>query len=114
MQLAGNHVTGARQEQEFGYVKYKNKEGELAAVQKVVKPFSLVVSKGPVLVDYVKETMKGSFWDREGMMWSWSSKAHENNKRGGPTTLGRSGRVGGRGGFGSRGGGTGFGGRSPR
>ncbi len=111
MQLAGNHVTGARQEQEFGYVKYKNKEGELAAVQKVVKPFSLVVSKGPVLVDYVKETMKGSFWDREGMMWS---KAHEYNKRGGPTTLGRSGRVGGRGGFGSRGGGTGFGGRGPR
>lgn len=111
VRLARNHVTGASKG--FGYVEYKNEEGALAAVQKAAKPFGILVSKRPVFVDYDEGTMKGSFRDGEGKLWS---KEHDNHKRGGGPAAsgGRGGRGGGRGGFGGRGGGTGFGGRGFR
>ena len=109
MRLARNHVTGASKG--FGYVEHKNEKGALAAVQKAATPFGLAVYKRPVFVDYDEGTMKGSFRDGEGKLWS---TAHDNNKRGGPTASGRGGTAGGRGGFGGRGGVMGFGGRGPR
>jgi len=80
-------------------------------VQKAASPFGLALYKRLVFVDYDEWTMKGSFWDGEGKLWS---KAHGNNERGGPTASGRGGTAGGRGGFGGRGGVMGFRGRRPR
>ena len=103
VRVVRDHVRG--QSKGFGYVEYKNEEGALSAVQKASKPFGLTVLKRPVFVDYDEGSMKGSFRDREGKLWS---KEHgDNGGRGGG---GRGGR-----GFGGRGGrGRGFGGRGGR
>ncbi|KAL3762149.1 hypothetical protein ACHAW5_003179 [Stephanodiscus triporus] len=98
VRVARNHVSGTSKG--LGYVEFKNEEGALAAVQRAAKPFGLLVMNRPVFVDYDKGTMKGSFCDGEGKLWS---KAHNNNGRGGASERGRTG--GGRGG-----GGMGFGG----
>jgi RNA recognition motif-containing protein len=68
VRIARNHSTG--QSKGFGYVEYKNAEGAYAAVQKAAKPFGLKVMGRPVFVDYDEGTMKGSFRDKEGKLWS--------------------------------------------
>jgi nucleolin len=107
VRVARNHVTGISKG--FGYVEYKNEEGALGAVQKAAKPFGVMVMKRPVFVDYDEGTMRGSYRDGDGKLWS---KAHDAKQSGGgSTSSGRGGRGGMRGGGGGgRGGGTNFGG----
>eukprot|EP00804_Cyclotella_cryptica_P004905 CCRYP_004957-RA/>CCRYP_004957-RA protein AED:0.22 eAED:0.22 QI:106/1/1/1/0.5/0.4/5/4240/351 len=68
VRIARNHSTG--QSKGFGYVEYKNAEGAYAAVQKAAKPFGLQVLGRPVFVDYDEGSMKGSFRNRDGKLWS--------------------------------------------
>ncbi|KAL9181166.1 hypothetical protein ACHAXT_009971 [Thalassiosira profunda] len=68
VRVARNHVSGTSKG--FAYVEYKQPEGALAAVQKAAKPFGLTVLKRPVFVDYDEGSMKGSFRDRDGRLWS--------------------------------------------
>jgi nucleolin len=104
VRVARNHVTGISKG--FGYVEYKNEEGALGAVQRAAKPFGVMVMKRPVFVDYDEGTMRGSYRDGDGKLWS---KAHD-AKQGGGGGSGRGGMRGGGGGGRGRGRGTNFGG----
>jgi hypothetical protein len=69
-------------------VEYKNAEGAYAAVQKAAKPFGLKVGGRPVFVDYDEGSMKGSFRNRDGKLWSKeygekSGRGNDNRGRGG-------------------------------
>ncbi|KAL7520156.1 hypothetical protein ACHAWX_004898, partial [Stephanocyclus meneghinianus] len=68
VRIARNHSTG--QSKGFGYVEYKNSEGAYAAVQKAAKPFGLKVLGRPVFVDYDEGSMKGSFRNKDGKLWT--------------------------------------------
>lgn len=107
VRIARNHING--QSKGFGYVEYKNAEGAYAAVQKASKPFGLNVSGRPVFVDYDEGSMKGSFRNKDGKLWSkeHGQQQQSNQGRGGGGGGGRgmagrgrgmsSGRFGGRG-----------------
>ncbi|KAL7532285.1 hypothetical protein ACHAWF_004076 [Thalassiosira exigua] len=79
VRVVRNHVSG--QSKGFGYVEYKNEEGAFAAVQKAAKPFGFIVLKRPVFVDYDEGSIKGSFRDKDGKLWS--KKENGGGKRGG-------------------------------
>lgn len=85
VRIARNHSTG--QSKGFGYIEYKNTEGAYSAVQKAAKPFGLKVMGRPVFVDYDEGSMKGSFRNRDGRLWS-----KEHGDRGGRGGSGGAGR----------------------
>jgi nucleolin len=76
VRLARNYQT--KQCKGFGYVEFKNPEGAYAAVQRSSRG-TLVMNGRACFVDYDEGTMKGSFRDEKGKLWS---KEHgDKNKR---------------------------------
>lgn len=67
IRLARNYQT--KQCKGFGYVEFKNPEGAYAAVQRSSKG-TLVINGRACFVDYDEGTMKGSFRDEKGKLWS--------------------------------------------